>query len=68
MAKAVTCQTSGNTVYVRDERGNLIDTLTFPQNPIAQSFGEGISVICGTLCYTYMLDGNHLKQTGLHTA
>ena len=42
--KAVTCQSVGGTVYVRDERGNLVDTLSFPQSVTAQSFGSGISV------------------------
>ena len=65
-ANAVTCQTSGNMVYVRNVRGELIETFSFPNNPLAQSFGNGISVICGTMCYTYMLKDGHLKQVGLH--
>ena len=64
--KAVTCQACGGTVYVRDERGRLVDTLSFPQNVVAQSFGNGISVVCGTMCYTYMLDNGQLKQVGIH--
>lgn len=65
--KAVTCKTSGKVVYVYDERGNLIDTLSFQFNPIAQSFGSGISVICGTMCYTYTLKNGRLVQSGLHS-
>lgn len=64
--KAVTCQTNGGTVYVRDQRGGIIDVLSFPVNVQAQSFGSGISVISGTLCYTYVLDHGALKQTGVH--
>lgn len=63
---AVTCQTNGGTVYVRDQRGGIIDVLSFPVNVQAQSFGSGISVISGTLCYTYVLDHGALKQTGVH--
>ena len=63
---AVTCQTNGGTVYVRDQRGGIIDVLSFPVNVQAQSFGNGISVISGTLCYTYVLDNGSLKQTGIH--
>lgn len=63
---AVTCQTNGGTVYVRDQRGGIIDVLSFPVNVQAQSFGSGISVISGTLCYTYVLDHGTLKQTGVH--
>lgn len=66
VAKSVTCQSNGKTVYVRDERGNLIDTLSFQYNALAQSFGSGISVICGTMCYTYTLENGHLRQTGVH--
>ena len=64
--KAVTCQSVGGTVYVRDERGNLVDTLSFPQSVTAQSFGSGISVVCGTMCYTYVLEDGRLKQAGIH--
>ena len=63
---AVTCQANGSTVYVRDQRGGIVDVLSFPVSVQAQSFGNGISVISGTLCYTYMLDNGTLKQTGVH--
>lgn len=65
--KSITCQSVGHMVYVRDEYGNLVDTLTFPQSVMAQSFGSGISVVCGTMCYTYTLQNGQLKQTGLHS-
>jgi hypothetical protein len=66
---AVTCQTVNGTVYVRNQRGELIDVLSFPSSNIqAQSFGSGISVISGTMCYTYVLEGGRLKQTGVHAA
>lgn len=65
--KAVTCQSNGHMVYVRDEYGNLVDTLSFPQNVMAQSFGNGISVICGTMCYTYVLERGQLKETNVHS-
>lgn len=68
MAKAISCHTSGNTVYIRDEKGTLIDQMTFPQPPMAQSFGNGVTITCGTMCYTYMLDNNQLKQTGMNVA
>lgn len=64
---AVTCQAVGGTVYVRDQRGGIVDVLSFPVNVQAQSFGNGISVISGTLCYTYMLDHGSLRQTGVHS-
>ena len=67
IAKAVTCQTVGSTVYVRNERGGIIDVMSFPGSVQAQSFGSGISVISGTLCYTYTLENGQLKQTGLHS-
>lgn len=65
-AVAVTCQVNGGTVYVRNERGGIIDVLSFPCPVQAQSFGSGVSVISGTLCYTYVLDHGTLKQTGVH--
>lgn len=65
-AKAITCQTVGNMVYVRDERGNLLDTLGFPQPVMVQSFGTGFSVVCGTMCYTYMLENGQIRRTGTH--
>lgn len=66
MAKAVTCFTRGNVVYVRDERGNTIDTLSFQYPVQAQSFGNGLTVTSGTMCYTFVLDGDHLKQDGMY--
>lgn len=63
---AVTCHSVGGTVYVRDQNGNMVDVLSFPVNVQAQSFGSGISVISGTLCYTYILDHGTLRQTGVH--
>ena len=66
--KSITCQCVGHMVYVRDEYGNLFDTFSFPQNVIAQSFGNGMSVICGTMCYTYVLENGQLKQTSVHSA
>ena len=66
MAKSVTCRSVGNTVYVHDENGNQVDILSFPQSVSAQSFGNGISVTCGTMCYTYMLEDGRLRQTGMH--
>ena len=65
--KSITCQAVGGTVYVRDEFGNLCDTFHFPQSVLAQSFGNGMSVICGTMCYTYVLEDGRLKQTGVHS-
>ena len=65
--KTITCQAVGGTVYVRDERGNLVDSFSFPGNCIAQSFGNGMTVICGTMCYTYMLEDGKLRQTGVHS-
>lgn len=62
----ITAQSVGGTVYVRDERGNLVDALSFPQNVQVQSYGNGLSVICGTMCYTYTLENDHLEQTGIH--
>lgn len=67
IAKAVTCQSVGSTVYVRDEMGNLIENIAFPQPVMAQSFGSGISVTCGTLCYTYILENGQLKQVSVHS-
>ena len=49
-------------VYVRDEYGNLVDTFSFPQSVSAQSFGNGMTVRCGTMLYTYMLENGQLKQ------
>lgn len=64
---SVTCHTANGNVYVRDQRGGLIDVLSFPSSNIqAQSFGNGISVVSGTLCYTYMLENGKLRQTGVH--
>lgn len=65
--KSVTCQTVNGTVYVRDQRGGLVDVLSFPTGVVAQSFGSGLSVISGTLCYTYTLENGQLKQTGVHS-
>ena len=67
-AQAVTCQVSGGTVYVRNERGDLVDVLSFPGSVQAQSFGSGVSVISGTMCFTYVLDNGRLRQTGVHAA
>ena len=64
--KSVTCQVVGGTVYVRDQRGGIVDVLSFPVGVQAQSFGNGISVISGTLCFTYTLENGRLRQTGLH--
>lgn len=66
-SKAVTCQTNGGTVYVRDQRGAIVDVLSFPVAVQAQSFGSGISVISGTMCYTYMLENGKLRWTGVHS-
>ena len=64
--KMITAQSVGGTVYVRDERGNTVDVLTFPQTVQVQSYGNGLSVICGTMCYTYTLENGRLEQTGIH--
>jgi hypothetical protein len=60
------CQVNGGTVYIRDQRGALIDVLSFPVSVQAQSFGNGVSIISGTMCYTYMLENGSLRQTGIH--
>lgn len=63
----VTCQVSGNTVYVRDERGFLIEMFSYPDTPTAQSFGNGVTITCGTMCYTYTLDDRgKLVQSGVY--
>ena len=67
MPKMITAKANGSTVYVYDERGNMIDTFSFPQNVQVQSYGNGMSVVCGTMCYIYTLDSDgKLRQSGFH--
>lgn len=62
---SIVCERNGNTVYVRDQRGNTIDCLSF-QHDVGEvsSFGHGLTVRSGGVCYSYELQNGYLKPTG----
>ena len=65
----IVCERNGNTVYVRDLRGNTIDTLSFGSEVSdASSFGNGLTVRTGSMCHTYELQNGHLVSAGMFSS
>lgn len=62
--ESVSCEISNGMVYIYDQDGNMVETLSYPDLENAYSTGSGIVIETESMSYIYSVRGDYLELTG----